>query len=182
MVLGGADYRRCLGHEGSWDQYLMKESPRTSLMVQWLRLHASSAGGWGSIPDRGAGSHMPRAKIPQTSTRIEDTVCLTKTNCSQTEEKTREMNTFIAMWGRSKQTAVCGSESDPHLTLNLPPRPDHTLPSSRLSDSQTYLDDGMDHIITTRFLRRHPNQPVSTVQRTRPLSSLCNQLIIKKRT
>ena len=56
-------------------------------MVQWLRLHASNAGGWGSIPGRGAGSHMPQSKILHTSTKIKDTVCLTNTKRSQIEEK-----------------------------------------------------------------------------------------------
>ena len=32
----------------------------TSLVVQWLRLHAPSAGGRGSIPGQGARSRMPQ--------------------------------------------------------------------------------------------------------------------------
>ena len=35
----------------------------TSLVVQWLRLHASNAGGAGSIPDRGA--KIPHASRPK---------------------------------------------------------------------------------------------------------------------
>jgi len=31
----------------------------TSLVVQWLRLHAPSAGGLGSIPRQGTRAHMP---------------------------------------------------------------------------------------------------------------------------
>ena len=38
-------------------------------MVQWLRLHAPSAGGLGSIPDRGTRSHMLQLKILHTSTK-----------------------------------------------------------------------------------------------------------------
>ena len=33
----------------------------TSLVVQWLRLHAPNAGGLGLIPGRGARSHMHAA-------------------------------------------------------------------------------------------------------------------------
>ena len=33
----------------------------TSLVVQWLRLHAPKAGGPGSIPGQGTRSHMPHA-------------------------------------------------------------------------------------------------------------------------
>ena len=33
----------------------------TSLVVQWVRLHAPSAGGLGSIPGRGTRSHMHAA-------------------------------------------------------------------------------------------------------------------------
>ena len=50
--------------------------PGTSLMVQWLRLHASNAGGAGSIPDQGTRSHMPQLKIPHASTK--DPACLNK--------------------------------------------------------------------------------------------------------
>ena len=34
-------------------------------MIQWLRLCAPSAGGWGSIPAQGTRSHMPQLKILQ---------------------------------------------------------------------------------------------------------------------
>ena len=33
------------------------------MVVQWLRLHASNAGGPGSIPGWGTGSHMPQLKV-----------------------------------------------------------------------------------------------------------------------
>ena len=36
---------------------------RTSLLIQWLRLWASSAGGLGSIPGQGARSHMPQLRV-----------------------------------------------------------------------------------------------------------------------
>ena len=35
----------------------------TSLMVQWLRLHAFSAGGPGSIPDEGTGAHWLQLRV-----------------------------------------------------------------------------------------------------------------------
>ena len=34
----------------------------TSLVVQWLRLHAPNAGGQDSIPGQGTGCHMPQLK------------------------------------------------------------------------------------------------------------------------
>ena len=34
--------------------------PGTSLVVQWSRLHAPNAGGSGSIPVQGSGSHVPQ--------------------------------------------------------------------------------------------------------------------------
>ncbi|TEA16676.1 hypothetical protein DBR06_SOUSAS20610068, partial [Sousa chinensis] len=47
-----------------------------SLVVQWLRLRAPSAGGPGSIPGQGTRSHipqlrvrMPRLKIPHAATK-----------------------------------------------------------------------------------------------------------------
>ena len=44
----------------------------TSLVVQWLRLHAPYAGGPGSIPDQGTRSHMPqqRVRVPQQKSRV----------------------------------------------------------------------------------------------------------------
>ena len=46
----------------------------TSLVAQWLRLHAPNAGGLGSIPDRGTRSHMPQLRILQAATK--DSACL----------------------------------------------------------------------------------------------------------
>ncbi|TEA14749.1 hypothetical protein DBR06_SOUSAS3110064, partial [Sousa chinensis] len=42
-----------------------------SLEVQWLRLNAPNAEGPGSIPDRGARSHMPHVqlKIPHATSK-----------------------------------------------------------------------------------------------------------------
>ena len=59
------------GGAGSWDLRgsLSKISmvsafhcPRTSLVVQWLKLHAPNAGGSGSIPGQGTGSHVPQLR------------------------------------------------------------------------------------------------------------------------
>ena len=36
----------------------------TSLMVQWLRLYSSNAGGPGSIPGQGTRSHIQQLSIP----------------------------------------------------------------------------------------------------------------------
>ena len=47
----------------------------TSLVVQWLRFHAPSAGSPGSIPGQGTGSHMPQLKIPHVPMKIKDATC-----------------------------------------------------------------------------------------------------------
>ena len=53
---------------------LLEPNPRTTLVVQWLRLCAPNAGDLSSIPGQGTRSHMPQLKIP----------CATiKTWCSQ---------------------------------------------------------------------------------------------------
>ena len=41
----------------------------TSLVVQWLRLRAASAGGLGSIPGQGTRPHMPQLQIPRAATK-----------------------------------------------------------------------------------------------------------------
>ena len=52
---GTGDSRRC-----GWARKtrIRKTGAGTSLAVQWLRLHTSSAGGPGSIPGQGTRSHM----------------------------------------------------------------------------------------------------------------------------
>ena len=45
---------------------------KTSLVVQWLRLHAPSVVGPGSIPGQGTISGMPQLKIPHNATKSED--------------------------------------------------------------------------------------------------------------
>ena len=51
---------------------LRNDRHRTSLVVQWLRLHAPNIGVWGSISGQGTRSHMPqqRLKTPCTTTKI----------------------------------------------------------------------------------------------------------------
>ncbi|TEA30390.1 hypothetical protein DBR06_SOUSAS17710012, partial [Sousa chinensis] len=41
-----------------------------SLVVQWLRLHTPNAGGLGSIPGQGTGSHMPQLRIHMPQLKI----------------------------------------------------------------------------------------------------------------
>ena len=54
-------------------------------MVQWLRLYIPSAGGLGSLPGQGPGSHMPQLKILYATAR---------TWCSQM--KIKKTNSFFA--------------------------------------------------------------------------------------
>ena len=51
-------------------------------MVQWLRLCAPNAGGPGSIPGQGPGSHMPQPRVhmlllntPRAAVKIEGPMC-----------------------------------------------------------------------------------------------------------
>ena len=45
------------------ESYHLRLLPGVSLVVQWLRLHASNAGGMGSIP--GQGTKIPHASRPK---------------------------------------------------------------------------------------------------------------------
>ena len=49
------------GRKSCLDWRFRKSHSGTSLVVQWVRLHASSAGGPGSISGRGTRSHMHAA-------------------------------------------------------------------------------------------------------------------------
>ena len=44
--------------------------PGTSLVVQWLRIHTSNAGGMGSVPGQGAESYMPQLKNLYAATKV----------------------------------------------------------------------------------------------------------------
>ena len=39
------------------------------MMVQWLKPHSPSAGGWGSIPSQGIRSHLLQLKILHATTK-----------------------------------------------------------------------------------------------------------------
>ena len=45
----------------------------TSLVVQWLRLHAPNAGGQGSIPGQGTRAHMPQLRVLEP--QFKDSMC-----------------------------------------------------------------------------------------------------------
>ncbi|TEA34510.1 hypothetical protein DBR06_SOUSAS10710064, partial [Sousa chinensis] len=51
-----------------------------SLIVQWLRLCSPNAGGLGSIPGQGTGSHMPQLRVHMLQLKIPHAA--TKTQCS----------------------------------------------------------------------------------------------------
>ena len=44
--------------------------PGTSLVVLWLRIHTSNAGGMGSVPGQGAESYMPQLKNLYAATKV----------------------------------------------------------------------------------------------------------------
>ena len=47
-----------------------KTDPGTSLVVQWLRLHAPNAEGPGSIPGQGTRSHILQLRVGQLQLRV----------------------------------------------------------------------------------------------------------------
>ena len=54
---------------------------RTSLVVQWIRLRTPNAGGLGSIPGHGTGSHMSQLTILYASTKTQHSqINIFKTN------------------------------------------------------------------------------------------------------
>ena len=55
----------------------------TSLVVQWLRLHASTARGPGSIPGWGTGSHMPQLRVLMLQQKLKILSATTETLRSQ---------------------------------------------------------------------------------------------------
>ena len=57
------------------------KGPRTSLVVQWLRLCALNAGGQGLIPVYATISHMPQLGVSMLKLKLQHAA--TKTQCSQ---------------------------------------------------------------------------------------------------
>ena len=49
---------------------MLNHTTGTSLVFQWLRLHASNARGPGSIPDQGTRSHMPQLRVRMAQLKI----------------------------------------------------------------------------------------------------------------
>ena len=49
---------------------ISKEQYRTSLVVQWLRLHTHNAGALGSSPGQGTRSHMPQLRVHMPQLKI----------------------------------------------------------------------------------------------------------------
>ena len=52
----------------------------TSLLIQWLRLHALSARGSGLVPGQGTRSHMPQREISHVATKIPHTSAETQSS------------------------------------------------------------------------------------------------------
>ena len=57
---------------------LVRSKSRDFLVVQWLRLHAPSAGGLGSIHGRGTRSHMPQLRVQTPKLRPGSAKCINK--------------------------------------------------------------------------------------------------------
>ena len=60
VYIGWINNKVLLYSTGNYIQYPVTG---TSLVVQWLRLHAPNAGGLGSIPGGGTRSHMPQLRV-----------------------------------------------------------------------------------------------------------------------
>ena len=71
----------------------------SSLVVQWLRLHAPNSGGLGSTPGQGTRSHMPRLKTPCAATKTENLVC-----CNEDPAQPNKLNKYFL----KKKSVVSG--------------------------------------------------------------------------
>ena len=82
-----------------------------SLAVQWLRLHAPNAGGWGSIPGQGTRSHMLQLRVCILQLKIPSAA--TETWCSQInleEEVGKKKSVLLRLHSQTLlQTSAAGS-------------------------------------------------------------------------
>ena len=69
----------------------------TSLVIQWLRLHAPNAGGPGLILGQGTRSHMPRLRSSNTSTKDSACTLQGRWNILRAATKTRhsQINEYV---------------------------------------------------------------------------------------
>ena len=94
-------------------QVLIPESQEylgASLVVQWLRLHAPSAGGCGSIPGQGTRFHMPQLRVCILQLKIPSAA--TETWCSQInlEEEEEKKSVLLRLHSQIPlQTSAAGS-------------------------------------------------------------------------
>ena len=56
----------------------LKDHPKASLVVQWLRLHVPNAGVLGSIPGQGTISHMLQLRVRMPQLRLQIPCASTK--------------------------------------------------------------------------------------------------------
>ena len=64
-------------------EFTIEKILRTSVVVQWLRLHTPNAGVLSSIPSQGTRTHMLQLKIPHATTKIQH---------SKTNKRKKEKN------------------------------------------------------------------------------------------
>ena len=84
----------------------VKNSIRTSLVVQWPRLHAPNAEGLGSIPGQGARSQMPQLRV-RSHRRSNILHATTKTSCNQiNKNKLKKKNGILSTWNISLSAPV----------------------------------------------------------------------------
>ena len=93
----------------------------TSLVVQWLRLHAPNAGVRGSIPGQGTGSHMPQLRVCMPQLRSQQAAA--KTRCNQINKYFKKRKVFFGkVTGIQIQSCGFGSAAggtQPSRTLSL---------------------------------------------------------------
>ena len=71
----------CFGSEFPHDRRLWQG---TSLVVQWLSLHAPNAGGLGLVPSQGTRAHMPQLRV--LTPQLKDTTCPSEDRRSHNSE------------------------------------------------------------------------------------------------
>ena len=73
----------CMLCELYLNKVVLKILTGTSLVVQWLRLHAPSEGGLGLIPNQETRSHKPQLRVGLPQQRLKILYATTKTRSTQ---------------------------------------------------------------------------------------------------
>ena len=136
----------------------------TSLVVQWLKLRAPNAGGLGSIPGQGTGSHMRAATKSSHATIKRRLPAATKTWLNQVNKKKKKKKKKICLI-RSLPASQCPRAQN----LNPPMAPEPAVLWCPATSPASLSAPAYPHSRSTGLLFRAHTHPTPSHRRVAPM-------------